>query len=70
MATKLLVLSLVKMFRKFTEYLNRMEEVGDGIVLTAQNAPFDVKQMNANMKSLTSQYQILLWIPLRRSQTF
>ncbi len=34
-------------YRKFTEYLDRMEEFGDGIVLTAQNAPFDVKQMNA-----------------------
>jgi len=34
-------------YRQFSEYLNRMEGVGDGIVLTAQNAPFDVKQMNA-----------------------
>jgi len=34
-------------YRKFSEYLNRMEEAGSGIVLTAQNAPFDVKQMNA-----------------------
>jgi len=34
-------------YKQFSEYLNRMEEVGSGIVLTAQNAPFDVKQMNA-----------------------